>query len=70
MIELTWPLEQILELDVFWLRDLHEAWADCPPVRRMLAAFFGIKPKDRREGDLAELLAMFPNGQMVAGGKP
>lgn len=57
-----------------FLQDLNRSWADCPPLRRMVAAYLGIKPKERTPGrrqdrgqDISELLAMFPTGKIGAG---
>jgi hypothetical protein len=47
---------------VFFLEDLHRAWADAPPLRRLLAASLGYKPKPRASKNYHELLAMFPGG--------
>jgi len=52
----------VLDFDVDFLDDLFEAWEDCPPLRRMIAAFMGIKPKEKPSKNFAELLAMFPGG--------
>lgn len=52
----------MLDFDVDFLDDLFEAWEDCPPLRRMIAAFMGIKPKEKPSKNFAELLAMFPGG--------
>ena len=53
----------MLDFDVDFIDDLFDAWEDCPPLRRMVAGFLGIKPKEKKKrGDLAELLQMFPNG--------
>lgn len=49
----------MLDFDVDFLDDLHDAWDECPPVRRMVAAFCGYKPKDNRRGKVEELLSMF-----------
>lgn len=45
-----------------FLEDLHRAWADCPPLRKMVAAYLGIKPRARASKNYGALLAMFPNG--------
>jgi hypothetical protein len=45
-----------------FLEDLHRAWADCPPLRKMVAALLGLKPRAKASRDYRELLAMFPNG--------
>jgi hypothetical protein len=50
------------QVDVFFLEDLHRAWADCPPLRRMVAAYLGIKPKQQASQNYHDLLAMFPGG--------
>ena len=45
MIELHWPRDQVLDqIDVPFLEDLRRAWADCPPLRKMVAAYLGITP--------------------------
>jgi len=43
------------------LEALHRAWEDWPPIRKMVAAFLGHKPKQRSR-DYQSLLAMFPGG--------
>lgn len=50
------------QVDAFFLDDLHRAWEDCPPLRRMVAAYLGIKPKKPSTKNFAELLGMFPGG--------
>jgi hypothetical protein len=50
------------QVDVLFLEDLHRAWADAPPLRRMVAAYLGYKPRAKTSKDYRELLAMFPNG--------
>ena len=63
MIELNWTRDQVLDqVDVFFLEDLHRAWADCPPLRRMVAAYLGIEPKQQASKNFHDLLAMFPGG--------
>lgn len=63
MIELHWTRDQVLDqVDAPFLEDLHRAWADAPPLRKMLAAYFGCKPRARASKNYGELLAMFPNG--------
>ena len=63
MIELNWTRDQVLDqVDVFFLEDLHRAWADCPPLRRLLAAALGYKARTRPSRDYQELLTMFPGG--------
>jgi hypothetical protein len=63
VIELGWTREQVLDqVDVLFLDDLHRAWADCPPLRRMVAAYLGYKPRAKPRKDYHELIAMFPGG--------
>lgn len=63
MIELQWTRDQVLDqIDVFFLEDLHRAWADCPPLRRMFAAYLGHKPPAKPSKNYHDLLAMFPTG--------
>ena len=39
VIELHWTRDQVLDqVDIAFLEDLHRAWADFPPLRRMAAA--------------------------------
>jgi hypothetical protein len=49
-------------VDTVFLEALRRAWADCPPLRRMIAAYLGIQPKDKPSKKYQELLAMFPGG--------
>ncbi len=63
MIELHWARDQVLDqIDVPFLEDLHRAWAECPPLRRMVAGYLGFKPRAKPSKSYHELLAMFPNG--------
>jgi len=63
VIELHWTRDQVLDqVDIPFLEDLRRAWAECPPLRRMAAAYLGYKPKARPSVNYHELLAMFPNG--------
>ena len=63
MIELHWTRDQVLDqIDVPFLEDMHRAWADAPPLRKVVAAYFGYKPRRRASKDYRELLAMFPGG--------
>jgi len=65
VIELHWTRDQVLDqVDIAFLEDLHRAWADAPPLRRMVAAYLGFKPRARSSRDYRELLAMFPNGSI------
>jgi hypothetical protein len=50
------------QVDVFFLEDLHRAWADCPPLRRLFAAYLGHKPPAKPSKNYRDLLAMFPTG--------
>ncbi len=50
------------QVDVPFLEALGRAWADCPPLRRMVAVYLGIKPKEKPSKDFHALLAMFPGG--------
>ncbi len=63
MIELNWTRDQVLDqIDIPFLEHLQRAWSDCPPLRRMFAAYLGYKPKPRPSRNYHELLAMFPGG--------
>ncbi len=63
MIELHWTRDQVLDqVDVPFLEDLHRAWADAPPLRKMVAVYLGHKPRGRTSRDYGDLLAMFPGG--------
>jgi hypothetical protein len=65
VIELRWTRDQVLDqVDVLFLEDLHRAWADYPPLRKMVAAYLGHKPRARSSKDYRELLAMFPGGMI------
>jgi hypothetical protein len=65
VIELGWTREQVLDqIDLPFLEHLRRAWADCPPLRRLLAAHFGYKPRPRASKNYHDLLAMFPNGMI------
>jgi hypothetical protein len=50
------------QVDAPFLEDLYRAWAAAPPLRRMVAAYLGYKPRIKASKDYRELLAMFPNG--------
>jgi len=66
VIELHWTRDQVLDqVDVLFLEDLHRAWADCPPLRKMAAAYLGYKPRTKSSKNYRELLAMFPNGKIA-----
>jgi hypothetical protein len=63
VVELKWTREAVLDqVDMPFLRDLRRAWTECPPPRRLFAAYLGYKPPSRPSNDYHELLAMFPNG--------
>ena len=65
MIELNWTRAQVLDqVDIPFLEALRQAWADCPPLRRLLAAYLGYKPRPRPSKNYHELLAMFPGGRI------
>ena len=61
MIDLGWTREAVLDITIPFLRALHREWENYPPLRMMVAAAFGHKPK-KRSKDVAELLGMFPGG--------
>ena len=66
VVELQWTRQQVLDqVDMPFLDELRRAWADCPPLRRLLAAYFGYKPKSRPSKNYHELLAMFPGGKIT-----
>jgi hypothetical protein len=50
------------QVDARFLEDLHRAWAEAPPLRRMVAAYLGFKPPAKSSKSYRELLAMFPGG--------
>jgi hypothetical protein len=63
VIELHWTRDDVLDqIDMPFLAALRRAWADCPPQRRMVAAYLGIKPaqSNQSRNNLEELAAMFP----------
>jgi hypothetical protein len=63
VIELHWTREQVLDqVDIPFLDELRRAWSECPPLRRLLAASLGYKPRPLASKDYDELLAMFPTG--------
>ena len=63
MIELHWTRDEVLDqIDIAFLEDLHRAWADFPPLRRLAAAYLGHKPRGRASRDYQSLVAMFPGG--------
>ena len=63
MIELHWTRDQVLDqVDIAFLEDLHRAWADFPPLRRLAVAALGHKPRPRSSKNYHELIAMFPGG--------
>ncbi len=65
MIELHWTRDQVLDqVDPLFLDDLRRAWAEAPPLRKMVAAYLGYKPRARASRNYGELLAMFPNGMI------
>jgi len=45
-----------------FLEALGREWTDCPPLDVMVAAYLGIKPKEKASKDFAGLVAMFPGG--------
>lgn len=63
MIELNWTRDQVLDqVDMPFLDALRQAWSEYPPLRRLLAAFLGYRPRPRPSKNYEELLAMFPGG--------
>ena len=65
MIELQWTREQVLDqVDIPFLEHLRHAWAECPPLRRLLAAYLGYRPASKPSKNYQELLAMFPGGRI------
>lgn len=52
------------QVDVFFLKNLHAEWADYPPLRVVVAALAGVKPRERGSKNFAELLGMFPAGRI------
>ncbi|MGB6538608.1 MAG: hypothetical protein WBF58_21915, partial [Xanthobacteraceae bacterium] len=62
-IELGWTRAEVLDqVDMPFLEDLHRAWQDWPPLRKVVAAYLGHKPKQKSSKNFHELLAMFPSG--------
>jgi hypothetical protein len=60
---LHWNRDQVLDqVDSCFLEDLHRAWADCPPLRRLVAAYLGHRPPAKVSRSYHELLGMFPGG--------
>lgn len=58
-----WTWDYVLEhVDIPRLEALSNYWSDHPPLQWMVAAYFGIKPKNKtnNEDDIAQLMAMFP----------
>jgi hypothetical protein len=65
VIELHWTRDQVLDqVDIPFLEDLHRAWTNFPPLRRLAAAALGYKPRSRLSRDYQTLLAMFPGGNI------
>ncbi|MGB6536635.1 MAG: hypothetical protein WBF58_11815 [Xanthobacteraceae bacterium] len=63
MIELNWTREQVLDqVDMPFLQELRRVWAQCPPLRRLLAASLGFQVRPRPSQNYHELVAMFPGG--------
>jgi hypothetical protein len=63
VIELHWTRDQVLDqIDIPFLEDLHRAWTDFPPLRRIVAGALGHKPRSRASRDYQALIAMFPHG--------
>jgi hypothetical protein len=63
VIELNWTRDQVLDqIDIPFLDQLRRSFAECPPLRRLLAASLGYRPKPRASKEYHELLAMFPHG--------
>jgi hypothetical protein len=50
------------QVDAAFLDDLHRAWAEAPPLRRMIATYLGHRPRAKPSKNYHELLAMFPGG--------
>lgn len=50
------------QIDVPFLEDLHRAWEEWPPLRRVIGAALGHVPNGRASRNYHELLAMFPGG--------
>jgi len=63
VIELGWTRAEVLDqVDMSFLEDLHRAWQDWPPLRKVVAAYLGHKPKQKSSKNFHQLLAMFPSG--------
>jgi hypothetical protein len=61
--DLQWTRDEVLDqVDLAFLEKLRSAWAECPPLRRLLAVHLGYKPRPRASTDYHELVAMFPGG--------
>lgn len=52
------------ELTWFRITALYEEWQSRPPVHESVAAYLGIKPKNKEYGNLGELLSRFPTGEI------
>jgi hypothetical protein len=50
------------QIDIPFLEDLHRAWAEWPPLRKLVGAWLGHTPKLQPSKNYHELLAMFPGG--------
>ena len=50
------------QVDACFLEDLQRAWADCPPIRRMIAAYLGYRASSKPSRNYHELLGLFPGG--------
>lgn len=46
------------------LEAMQNEWREHPPVSQLVAAFLGYRPKPRDEEALAELMRLFPGGQL------
>jgi hypothetical protein len=66
VIELGWTRDQVLDqIDAAFLDDLYRAWAECPPLRRLFAAWLGHRPPSKPSKNYNELLGMFPSGRIM-----
>jgi hypothetical protein len=65
VIELGWTRDQVLDqVDISFLEDLQRVWAECPPLRRMVGAYLGFRPRRAPSRNYHELVAMFPGGMI------
>ncbi len=63
VIDLHWTRDAVLDqVDMPFLAQLRRSWSQCPPPRRLIAAWLGYKPPALASRNYQDLLAMFPTG--------